>query len=105
MVVVVTAAVAAGASGTRRTIIIHKAAKAPTTTEDHVAAAAAAAAGKRLTTMLRLDVILWCAFNHMIYLSERMELSRENEGFSSSIDLCILGVLRCRVTTASWISG
>lgn len=98
----VTAAVAAGASGTRRTIIIHKAAKAPTTTEDHVAAAAA---GKRLTTMLRLDVILWCAFNHMIYLSERMELSRENEGFSSSIDLCILGVLRCRVTTASWISG
>ena len=102
MVVVVTAAVAAGASGTRRTIIIHKAAKAPTTTEDHVAAAAA---GKRLTTMLRLDVILWCAFNHMIYLSERMELSRENEGFSSSIDLCILGVLRCRVTTASWISG
>ena len=100
----VTAAVAAGASGTRRTIIIHKAAKAPTTTEDHVAAAAAAA-GKRLTTMLRLDVILWCAFNHMIYLSERMELSRENEGFSSSIDLCILGVLRCRVTTASWISG
>ena len=102
--VVVTAAVAAGASGTRRTIIIPKAAKAPTTTEDHVAAAAAAA-GKRLTTILRLDVILWCAFNHMIYLSERMELSRENEGFSSSIDVCILGVLRCRVTTASWISG